>query len=934
MKKTIIFTLCLILMLSLLPMAAAEEPAAPVWDAEAGLEYARAHLICMGGFPKPTGREAGGKLLTGPETARLRELVYNGLINRDEVIDLSELNLDWDAEIQNVSNIIYNVVNNNPEIFYCRGMQNWEHWLDDSGVWRIKSVTPYYAPEYTGEHVDAMNAVIDDILSRLDPEWTDEQKLLFLHDYLVLHCYYDQTFSRYNAYNALVEGTAVCQGYAEAYCILARRAGIASEVVSSNIIDHAWNLVRLGGADYYVDCTWDDPIGPRDYFCGHGNFLLSRDGIHSNHVSEDWLDMDGNSIYDSTPGSTRYDNWFWRGSNTQVPIVGSTYAYALSSDKGHVYLRSATTGAVSTVTLANPPTWYVWGNPNSYWTDSFLSLTAKNGSFWFSTPTEIWSLSTAGAVQLRYTLSGSEQTVGYIYGLTSDEGGLWYHLYRSPNRENGESASVYRLQMPGLFLTGQPADVTVTEGDEAVFRVSANAVSYQWQSCYDGSSWADCTAEGSQTDTLRFTASLADNGLKLRCVVRGCGEVRVSKTAALTVTPDTERPDAPTGLAAGNNQTTGRVKLSWQAVNKATGYNVYRAASENGTYTRLNDAPLAALTYTDGKSGNAGNTYWYRVTAVKGDRESERSAAVSGVSMCQRPVNLKAVADDQAGTVTLSWDAPAIKGSVSGYRIYKWNANKNAFEWLGGSLKAAGTATSFIVPAQYVTRGVSTQYSIRGFNTKNTLGSISIYAVPAAAAVKTLPETPAGLAAANNLTTGRVKLSWQSVQGAEGYNVYRASSENGAWEKLNSAPVTAASYTDGRSGNAGTTYWYKVTALSGGLESEKCAAVSRVSMCQRPDGLQAQAGSDGSVRLSWNAPAIKGSVSGYRVYLWDSAKGGFQWIGGNLKAAGTAVSVTVPASALADYKGRSVQFSIRGFNTKNILGSLSIYAVPAAVTVK
>ncbi len=63
-------------------------------------------------------------------------------------------------------------------------------------------------------------------------------------------------------------------------------------------------------------------------------------------------------------------------------------------------------------------------------------------------------------------------------------------------------------------------------------------------------------------------------------------------------------------------------------------------------------------------------------------------------------------------------------------------ASGGRYEWIGGTLKADGTATSIVIPAQYVPCGVAAQYTIRGFNTKNTLGSISIYAAPASAAVR------------------------------------------------------------------------------------------------------------------------------------------------------------------------------------------------------
>jgi len=376
------------------------------------------------------------------------------------------------------------------------------------------------------------------------------------------------------------------------------------------------------------------------------------------------------------------------------------------------------------------------------------------------------------------------------------------------------------------------------------------------------------------------------------------------------------------------------VTLSWSAVRYAVGYNVYRSTSKAGTYTKLNDVPIRETSYTDGRSGSAGTTFWYKITSVGYGLETLRSEPISRVSRCQRPANLKASANQQDGTVTLSWSAPTVKGSVSGYRIYQWNASKEAFEWIGGSLKADGTATKITIPAKYITRGETGQYSIRAFNGKDTVNSLSAYAAAAKATVNVLPTAPTGLSTANNLTTGRVKLSWNKVANATGYNIYRATSKNGTYTKLNASPVTTLSYTDGRSGSAGTTFWYRVTAIRNGAESVKCDAVSRVSMCQRPAGLKATANADGSVSLSWNAPAVSGSVSGYRVYLWDTAKKSFQWINGSLKASGTATSVKIPASALSAYKGKTVNFSIRGFNSKNTVSSISIYAQAAAVKTK
>ena len=54
---------------------------------------------------------------------------------------------------------------------------------------------------------------------------------------------------------------AVCAGTACAFKLLCNRVGLPSIVVLGKIPAgrHAWNLVRVNGKLYHVDCTWDDP---------------------------------------------------------------------------------------------------------------------------------------------------------------------------------------------------------------------------------------------------------------------------------------------------------------------------------------------------------------------------------------------------------------------------------------------------------------------------------------------------------------------------------------------------------------------------------------------------------------------------------------------------------------------------------------------------
>jgi len=78
---------------------------------------------------------------------------------------------------------------------------------------------------------------------------------------------------------------------------------------------------------------------------------------------------------------------------------------------------------------------------------------------------------------------------------------------------------------------------------------------------------------------------------------------------------------APSGLSAGSASATA-VPLSWNAVNGATGYNVYR----NGV--KVTATPVTTLTYT-ATGLTAGTTYSFAVSAVGPDGESAISAPVS-----------------------------------------------------------------------------------------------------------------------------------------------------------------------------------------------------------------------------------------------------------------------------------------------------------------
>lgn len=131
----------------------------------------------------------------------------------------------------------------------------------------IETVAPTYDTTLPADAQAQFDAAVTQALAQVDAGMDDVEKALALHDYLAVHCGYNWAVAAgnpeeapdtvYSAYGALVEGDAVCQGYALAYRLLLEEAGIPSAMLTS--ANHMWNLVQLGGDWYHVDVTWDDP---------------------------------------------------------------------------------------------------------------------------------------------------------------------------------------------------------------------------------------------------------------------------------------------------------------------------------------------------------------------------------------------------------------------------------------------------------------------------------------------------------------------------------------------------------------------------------------------------------------------------------------------------------------------------------------------------
>ncbi len=264
-----------------------------------------------------------------------------------ECIDIEKFNLYGDSGFTLITELVFE---NMPEIF--RNVTKITVLSDGTDF--IPCISLEYAleiNEFQSMYNEFLPVVKEMTKGLHSDRISDVKKALILHDRLAIKCEYDLELAAaeeekdneenedvvpawdagFTAYGALVEGSAVCQGYTEAYEYLLEQVGIKSEQCSSNLLNHVWNIVYINGIAYHVDVTWDDPVfededgnpisKPADYI-KHNNFLLSSEALFSNGHNKD-----NHYDYNFTPNNTTYDDYFWKGYHSESFIIGNDVYY-------------------------------------------------------------------------------------------------------------------------------------------------------------------------------------------------------------------------------------------------------------------------------------------------------------------------------------------------------------------------------------------------------------------------------------------------------------------------------------------------------------------------------------------------------------------------------------------------------------------------------
>ena len=421
-----------------------------------------------------------------------------------------------------------------------------------------------------------------------------------------------------------------------------------------------------------------------------------------------------------------------------------------------------------------------------------------------------------------------------------------------------------------------------------------------------GSAWEPVEGSGE----YRFDDLTAKKGItyyyKVRGVISGAGETRWGAYSAIV--SGTTKP-ASVERVLGTSVSATSVRITWNAVSGATGYQIARSTKLDSGYKTLKTTSSGkTASYTD-KTARLGMQYYYRVRAYYTPSGSTTKIwgpyVYSSAILCEpaAPKNF-AVSGYTETSVTLSW-IPAT--GVEYYTlVYSWTENGTARkETIDGiapgrkSLKITGlypgqaltfqirsygltakldqmrsgiAECSFTIPAEPDDgNGSETGAEVPKGDPAGESGTLDEPGSPGPNGEVPVPEEEDLPAVGKDpletapsitdydVTSGGVLLSWNEAPGAETYRVERSGKHNSGY-KILAQGILDPGFLD-TTAVTGSAYYYRVTALDG-AGTEMTGAPQGV-FASTALTLTSRRGSDGYYTLTW--PSRKNAEQ-YRIY--------------------------------------------------------------------
>ena len=539
-----------------------------------------------------------------------------------------------------------------------------------------------------------MNEAVASLISDLDlKDKTDYQKIKSIYDYMCSNISYDydnledDTYMlKYTAYAALINRTAVCQGYANLFYRLALEAGVDARLITGtgNGGGHAWNIANLGDSYYYLDSTWDAGRASYKYylkgktdFGDHQNgeefssdeffarYMIPETGyeICSSHTfSTEWKTDADKHWHGCTncgeKGSEAAHTFEWvtdkaateeatglkheectvcgykQNENTEIPVLTHTHSmvkteaasatctedgnieYYTCSKCGKLYSDEAGNNEITKAETVDKAAGHKYSDWETVKDPTCTDAGTKTRECEVCGAEETAEIAATGHnwkdeytvdKAATYAAAGTES----IHCMTCDEvkEGTETAIPKLVCRLAGPSEASANLTSYYGSTAGYD-DLKITwdkvEGADGYYVRYKAATSSTWK-------WASPTEKN-----YKYLKNLSDGiryNIRVYPYVKENGvNYRSENYKPLTSVYTLKKVTVPTV----SKMSSGYVKVKWKGISGETGYQIYRATSKNGKYTKVKSVTMSSSSYPYARIKTTKNkTYYYKVRAYK-----------------------------------------------------------------------------------------------------------------------------------------------------------------------------------------------------------------------------------------------------------------------------------------------------------------------------
>lgn len=398
-----------------------------------------------------------------------------------------------------------------------------------------------------------------------------------------------------------------------------------------------------------------------------------------------------------------------------------------------------------------------------------------------------------------------------------------------------------------------------------------------------------------------------------------CANCYDEKTEKLPLKP---RPSAPV-LVKAASYSYNKIKLTWQTSQNAEGYMIYRKVP-GASWSKIGEVTGETTTSYIDTNLVTNKTYVYTVRGyyTADGKKTATAYDTTGVSAKAVP-NKSAITSTEnkmPGDLTISWKK--ISGA-NGYRLYRIEDDGS---YTMVAQIANGSTLSYTESG--LTTGETYRYRVRAYRTvsgKPVFGAYS--AIVTVDCSNTFVPEPI-LVKAASYSYNKIKITWNTVEGADGYRVYRKT-EGSSWKSLKVIyGETVSSYID-TGAVTGTTYIYTVKAFHRDGEkpywsSHDAKGVSAKAVPNKVTITKVNNAAAGKVTLTWKKVSGAG---GYRIY-YVTEDGKYH----RIKQISSGSTLTYTHSGLK--KGDTYKYRIRAYRIVNGKMIFGAYSAAKTATVK